>query len=82
MNISTITAALDLYKTPEDDDASKPVFKFIAEVMDSYTDGKLDIDAIVKAISRRSPKELAELVKQAELIVAKAQKVSETLAEE
>lgn len=81
MNISTVTSALSLYKDLEADE-SKPIFKLVAEVMSSYTDGKLDIEGIVNAISSRTPQELAEIVKQAEQIVASAQKVAATMAEE
>ena len=80
MNISTITESLELYKLLQYDTESKKLFQLVSEVIDAYTDGVLDINAIVNAISSRTPAELQELVMQATLILEQSKKITTSMA--
>lgn len=80
MNIATVTESLELYKLLEYDTASKELFQVISEVINSFEDGKLDINNIVNVISSKKPEELAVLVQQAQIILDQVSKVTRSMA--
>lgn len=83
MNIfSTLGKVTDLYHILEDGEDSKELFRFVASLCDCYTDGKIDLDILVKRLSDKKPAELAMFVKQAQLIVDQSKLIAAALGEE
>ena len=80
MNISTVTESLELYKLLSYDTQSQALFQVISEVIDSFQDGKLDINQIVNTISSKTPEELQDLVAQAQIIVDQVKKITTSMA--
>ena len=80
MNINTVTESLELYKLLQYDDESKALFQIISDIIDSFEDGKLDINQIVNTLSSKTPEELQDLVGQAQLIIDQVSKVTRSMA--
>lgn len=80
MNIATVTESLELYKLLQYDTQSQALFQVISDIIDSFQDGKLDINQIVNTISSKSPEELQELVSQAQIILDQVTKVTRSMA--
>ena len=80
IGIATVSETLELYKLLQYDTESKALFQLISEIIDSFQDGKLDINQIVNTISSKKPEELSELVQQAQIIIDQVKKVTTSLS--
>jgi hypothetical protein len=71
----------DLYNVLEDGDDSKALIRFVASLTECYTDGKIDLDILMKKLGDADATELAAYVKQGQLIVDHARLVAEAVGE-
>jgi hypothetical protein len=70
-----------LYHILEDGEDSKELISFITSLTECYTDGKIDLDVLVKKLGDKTAPELAAFVKQAQRIIDQAKVISTSVGE-